>query len=179
MYRRSSKNKFALAIYNLGYLKKKQNKIEESIEFYIKASEYEDEPLTFQNIIHFDKRLEISKTFIICLTNLKLTYYYLSISEYVISKKYFIKSFSKIINKSDEFNYKFRFQFQISESENIFIYLKKFILFSPLFNLINQHFSNIQDYINKLVSIVPSIEEFEKSKKEQFKSDELKIERKN
>ena len=90
MYERSMKNKFALAAYNLGYLKEKDDKIEEAIPLYIKASEYEDEPLIFHNFKHYDRRLEISKTFIICYTNLKITEYFHSINDFERSREYFI-----------------------------------------------------------------------------------------
>lgn len=74
---------FALALYNLGYLKEKDNKTVESILYYLKASENEDMPLMFHNFHHVDKRLEISKTFVICLTNLKLVEYYFMSSNFV------------------------------------------------------------------------------------------------
>ena len=53
-YQKAAKNKFALAEYNLGFLSETNGKINESIEFYLKASEYENEPLIFHNnyILH-------------------------------------------------------------------------------------------------------------------------------
>ena len=77
MFKKASKQKFAISEYNLGFLNESIEKVEESIEYYIKVSEDEDEPLMFHNIEHDDKRLEISKIFIIGLANLKLTEYFL------------------------------------------------------------------------------------------------------
>lgn len=53
----------------------KENKKKESIEYFKLASKHESEPLQFREITRYDKRLELSKTFIICFTNLKLTEY--------------------------------------------------------------------------------------------------------
>lgn len=77
MYESSSKHNFSIAQYNLGYIFEQEGNNKEFIDSYIKASENEDSPLIFRSYVHQDKRLEISKTFIICLANLKLTKYYL------------------------------------------------------------------------------------------------------
>ena len=136
LYERSSRHHFAIAEYNLGYIKEKDAKIEDAIEYYIKASEHEDEPLMFQNNLHIDYRLNISKMFIICFTNLKLVDYFLSKSNYEEARKYFIKSFSKFsLNKEP---YEFRFKYQPEQKEDCFAYLRSYILGFPLFNLINQ-----------------------------------------
>ncbi|KAK8849255.1 hypothetical protein M9Y10_018622 [Tritrichomonas musculus] len=45
----------------------------------------------------------------------------------------------------------------MNEGENIFSYLKSFILLSPLFNLENQPFQNIVDYIDELHLDTPNI----------------------
>ena len=42
----------------------KENKIEKSIEYFIRASDHEYEPLIYRDITRDDKRLKISKTFI-------------------------------------------------------------------------------------------------------------------
>lgn len=120
MYEKASKNKFALAEYNLAYLC--ENK-EESIEHYKKASEIEDEPLMFHNARHNDKQLEISKTFIICHANLKLCLYYLLEQKYNESRTYFIKSFRKLIHSKHQFS---------------IFNLKTFIFEFPPFSLKNQ-----------------------------------------
>ncbi|KAK8865333.1 hypothetical protein M9Y10_010874 [Tritrichomonas musculus] len=140
MYERSSEHHFALAEYNLGHMFEKDNKIEESINFYKKASEDEDVKLIFQNHKHYDKKLEISKTFIICFTNLKLTEYYLSLENYEESRKYFIKAFNKLLSNE---TYQFLFKFDSNENDNLFSYLKSFLLGFPLFNIANQPYLNL------------------------------------
>ncbi|KAK8843652.1 hypothetical protein M9Y10_024715 [Tritrichomonas musculus] len=142
MYQRSSKHNFALAEFNLGYLKGKNNLIEKSIKHYLNASAYEDEPLIFHNHRHIDNQLEISKTFIICLANLKLTDYYLYNEDYEESKKYFAKSLHKI--RDDKLQYQFRFHFNIEDKGNPFSYIKKYILNFPAFNLMNHPESNME-----------------------------------
>lgn len=133
-YEKSSKNHFALADYNIGYLKEKNGDISGAIECYKKASENEDCPLIFHNVQIFDKRLSISKTFIMCLTNLKLTEYYFLPNSFNESKKYFIKIFGKL-NVESNSSYKFNFIFNPDDNENQFSYLKYFILCFPLFDI--------------------------------------------
>lgn len=60
-FEKASKNHFALAEYNLGHLEEKEGKIEKAIEFFIKASDDENEKLIFHNTKINDKRLKISK----------------------------------------------------------------------------------------------------------------------
>ena len=104
MYERSSKHRFALSEYNLGYLFENDGKTEESIEYYKRASEHVDEPLIFRKCECHDKRLEISKKFIICFTNLKLTKYYLIEQKYDKCKRYFKKAIEMLnSNKSYQF----------------------------------------------------------------------------
>ena len=138
MYKRSSEHKFALADFNLGLLAEKENDLKKSIEYYIKASDNENEPLIFHQYKHIDKRLEISKIFIICLTNLKLVDFYFKQSKNDEAKKYFIKAFNNL--QLDE-SYKFKFEF----INNRFSYLKTFILNHPIFNLKNQPNLNLKD----------------------------------
>ncbi|KAK8838036.1 Interleukin-1 receptor-associated kinase 4 [Tritrichomonas musculus] len=139
MYKRSSKHNFALAEFNLARIKEKDNKIEKSIKYYSRCSEHEDESLKFHNHIHHDKRLEISKIFIICLANMKLVEYHFIQSNYEEAKKFFSKAFSKIKLNDERLSYKFLFQFnEKNNGENIFSYLKKYIINFPLFNLNNQ-----------------------------------------
>ena len=141
MYERSSKHSFALAEYNLGYMKEKDEKIDEAIEFYVKASDHEEEPLIFHNIQYIDIRLEVSKVFILRFVNLKLCVYYLSKSNLDESKKFFIKSLSKLEEESDlpdNLTYHFEFRFPKNVKKNPFSYIKDFILQYPPFNLNNQ-----------------------------------------
>lgn len=139
MFKRSSKHHFAMAEYNLGYLKELNGKIEESIDYYKKASEDENYPLIFRNNINNDERLRISKAFIICFVDLKLVDYYLGKSNFSAAKKFFIKAYSKLYFKKVEITYKFRFEYHKQKAnENPFSYLRFFILNFPTFNLKNQ-----------------------------------------
>lgn len=82
--------------------------------------------------------LYISKTFIICLTNLKLTNYFLSLSEYSKAKKYLIRSLSKMNFNKGNLADKFKIKVKIDNyDKNMFLYLKKYILNFPSFNLAN------------------------------------------
>ncbi|KAK8899320.1 hypothetical protein M9Y10_001633 [Tritrichomonas musculus] len=148
MYTKSSKKHFALAEYNLAHYLENNDKNEESITYYIRASEDENLQLSFQNHRHNDKQLEISKKFIICLTNLKLTKFYFSNENLNESKKYFIRTFAKFESSS----YKFHFRFVNEKAKNPFLYLKAFIFNFPSFNLINQPYLNlnIKDDIKNL-----------------------------
>ncbi|KAK8849286.1 hypothetical protein M9Y10_018655 [Tritrichomonas musculus] len=144
MYNKASKKKFALSDFNLGFLLETEGKKDESIQYYRDAIMNENNELIFHNVTFNDKRLEISKSFITCLANLKLTEYYLTKSNFVEAKKFFIKSFEKIINNS---SYRFCYHFQHNSD---FSYLKHFILNYPLFNLKNQpNLHSIFDQIMK------------------------------
>ena len=150
MFSRSSKHNFSLAEFNLAHIREEENKINESIKYYILASEHEDEPLTYHNITHYDKRLEISKTFIICFTNLKLVEYYFLDGKYDEAKKYFNKAFKKLKIINDNHNKKLIFNIRIKTklfSYDMFSYLKFYILNFPLFNLINQTDLNLDQTI--------------------------------
>lgn len=138
MYEGAHRHKFALAEFILGYLYEDKNEFEKSIYYYEEASNHEDEPLIYKGIYFDDIRLEVSKTFIICFTNLKLAYYYFSQLRYFESKKYFIKAFSKLHMKSDDQSYSFQYSIQKDNLKGIFKYLEEFIIHFPLFNLDNQ-----------------------------------------
>ncbi|KAK8840254.1 hypothetical protein M9Y10_031199 [Tritrichomonas musculus] len=131
MYERSSKSNFSLSEYNLANLLEKEGNLKESINYYKRASDHENDVLVYRGKRIEDKRLEISKKFIICLTNLKLVDYYLAKSNYIKTKKYFIRSLSKLID--NEISYKFKFIF--NQNQNSFSYLWKFIYEFPLFHL--------------------------------------------
>lgn len=78
MYTRSSEHKFSLAKYNLGHLYEENKNEQKAFEYYIKASEDEDELLVYRNANIEDDEIEISKNFIMCLTNLIIVENYLS-----------------------------------------------------------------------------------------------------
>lgn len=149
MFKKAARSYFALSQYNLGYIQEEEGKIEEANIYYRQASENEDKPLIFHNFIHNDKRFDISKTFIICYTNLKLVDYYLSELKFDEAREYFLKSLQKLIS-----NYKIEFHLNENDNniEKLLSYLKSLILKFPLFNLINQpNLSHDQiQYLNKL-----------------------------
>ena len=146
MFERSSENFFALAEFNLACMKEKENQMQEAIEYLIKASEHEDQPLLYKNFHHYDKRLEISKKFILCFTNLKLSLHFLKESNFDESRKYFVKSFAKLNDKT----YRFEFHLNKEMAKNMFSYLKKYIIHYPPFNFKNQPYENIKKYISDL-----------------------------
>ena len=149
MYKKSAKKKFALADFNLAKLYEKQGKIEKSIKHYIIASENEDSPLIFHNFEFFDILLFISTIFIMCFTNLKLTEYYFSKSNFKESKKYFLKAFAKFNLNDPKTTYQFKLVYHKGKIKDIFTYIKKFILNFPLFhqsdfNLANNKYKEIR-----------------------------------
>lgn len=133
-YKRSSEHKFALAEYNLGHLYEKNGKIEESIKYYILASDHINELLFFHTTFHSDFILEISKEFVISYSDIKLVKYFLLKHNFDDAKKYYQKVFSRI--KNDK--YLFQFCFPKDKSKNVFSYLKAFIFGYPIFNITNQ-----------------------------------------
>ena len=158
MYQRSSEHHFALAEYNLGYLREKENKIKDAIDYYIKASEDEDIQINFHGVVYKDKRLEISKMFIICMTNLKLVDYFFQ-SNLKDAKYYFIKAFSKLKIDERDSNYSFHFQAQNDDPKKFFKYIKDFIINFPLFNFsktnAKEKFVKIQLQLNQNIIYLP------------------------
>ena len=109
MFMKSSKHEFSLSEYNLSQIYAKENKTKKSIEYLKRASDHANKSLIFRDITRYDMKLEISKLFIICFTNIKLTEYYFSNGEYDESKKYFIKAFTY---NDPTYPFKFQIQFQ-------------------------------------------------------------------
>lgn len=141
-YERSSDQFFALAEYNLGYIKEKCGKYGDPYEYYSRASDHEDNALIYREEKVIDNRLEISKIFILCLTNLKLMLHFYDLeclnqdeSKFELTKKYFIRSLLKL---TKDCLYKFHFKCEIKKGKIDFSYLHRFILNHPLFNLRNQ-----------------------------------------
>ena len=152
MFLRASKHNFAIAEYNLGYLYEINNKREESIQMYIKASIDEDEPFIFHGKHYEDKRLSISKSFIICFTNLKLAFYYLAESDFENSKRYFIKSFSKFnLNEKSPNN-----------MNEIFTYFEDFIYELPLFKKITKQILEMNKDQEKIDLPIHYLDSFDK-----------------
>lgn len=144
LFEKVSKKHFSLSEFNLGYLYEIDNKTKESLEHYIKASEYESEPIVFRNRIIYDERLDISKTFIICYSNLKLSHYYskqqkLQVkSNEKLSHEYFMKAmfhhlFSLIFHLK-KYSYTFNFKTEKNKESYIITNLRDFILKNPLFH---------------------------------------------
>lgn len=140
MFEKALKNNFALAAFNLGFLREKNGRSEEAIQYYIDASDNENSPLMFHGHKYYDERLEISKKFILCCANLKLAEFYFSNSNYDESQKYFVRAIMNLNIKCENFSYQFLFKFNKEETKNAFSYLKSFIWGFPLFNL-EDHFS--------------------------------------
>lgn len=135
-FEKASRKSFALSFYNLGYIAEKNGIIDESINYYQLASEYENEKLYFHNSIHYDDLLEISKKFIICFTNLKLAEYYFSKNNIEQSKMYFTKSLNFIILMNLTVGK--RFVFKYKEESNPYIFLSDLIFNFPFFFLQEQ-----------------------------------------
>lgn len=91
-YNRESKNHFALAEFNLGRVNEKTQNYAESFVHYELAIKYENEPLIFQFYKYFDERLEISKSFIICFTNLKLCLHNIKLNNIKLAINNFINA---------------------------------------------------------------------------------------
>ncbi|KAK8854359.1 hypothetical protein M9Y10_016919 [Tritrichomonas musculus] len=180
MYEEAAKYSFCLAEYNLGHMKEKDGNMKESIEFYKRASKHEKEPLIFRNHHYGSMRLDISKKFIICFTNLKLTHYYFSNAQYKKAKKYFVKMVINL-NISDVDNqYHFHFHFDKRRKKNLFSYIKYFIINFPLFDLKNQININLNVFdvkdvechtynINKSVSKLNETHNKDNNNKEKLK----------
>ncbi|KAK8865535.1 Interleukin-1 receptor-associated kinase 4 [Tritrichomonas musculus] len=137
----SIKNNFVLAFYNLGYYYEKEGNVEMSIDYYIKASNHENEPLMFQGREIFDKQLEISKIFILCLTNLKLARYYSSQNNISLVKDHFVKAFAKLVGENVVFCHQ-----KINEKIE-FSFLREIIFNFPDFDFPDQIKNNKKESI--------------------------------
>lgn len=135
MYENASGQRFALSEFNLGYNREKEGKAQESIKYFTSASDHEDELLRYKHIINYDKRLELSKTFVICLANLKLVKYFLLKSKFDESRKYFIRIFAKIIDETDPF----RKKINATGIKSIFKSLKSMIFCSKIIQNIHMN----------------------------------------
>lgn len=116
----------------------------------------EKTPIEYLRFHYNDNIFDISKSFIICCANLKLTKYYFSQKNYDESKYYFQNFFMSIMSDKYPFNI-------------LFSYLKKYILNSPLFGLIdNQMLSfknkNIKENNTQFNLISNNLNEKQKSK---------------
>lgn len=94
------KDHISFAEFVLGFINEKEGNFDESIKFYIRASNHANVQILLFNLHVYDEKYELSKMFILCLTNLKLSHYFLlqkntkeNITE---AKKYFIRAFFKL-----------------------------------------------------------------------------------
>ena len=157
LFEEAGKQNFALALYNLGYMNEQNEKIDKAIYFYTQASKNEDEPLIFKHKKIEDEHLEISKTFIFCLMNLKLTKYYLSKYQYERSDSFFRSAFHRMKNFSVELDDR--------ANNNMFSNLKTFIFNYPDFHL---NLKENENQFNKSLSrkiILPSMSQSKKVEK--------------
>lgn len=140
MFEKASKSHFLLASFNMAHLLEANNENANAIQYYIKASDDGDSNLSMKyfsfdfkiedELFEFeDESLEISMTFISCLTNLKLVIYSLSDSDLSSGKRFFIKSFSKMKKKTPFL------QLNPNKKETIIQSLRSFIFNYPDFNL--------------------------------------------
>ena len=146
MYERSCEKHFALAHFNLGHFYEKEENIEEAFNQYRLASQYENSVYMFRDqIINDDERLNLSKTFLICFTNLKLVQLYLNNEptplDIEIAKEYLFKAiFNPLIRlllNQNCISYSFHFRSENEKISNI----NDFFLNFPLFNVENEESS--------------------------------------
>lgn len=139
MYEKASKHHFSFSEFNLGRIKEIQGNIDESIEHFKKASEYENEILIFRNQITDDRRLEISKSYITSFTNFKLFHYYKQIDvklSYDFLLNALFRPIFKLLFMMKSKSFTFVFETTQINDALIVTNLKDFILNFPLF-LIN------------------------------------------
>ena len=131
-YEKSSKHKFALAEYNLGYIYEKENEIQQSIEHYKKALEYENEQLIFHSKEVYDEKLQISNMFITSFINMKLIY----IEEETNIKKHFYNAIFRpliyLLSQSQENSYSFQLNAEMYQGKYYVTNLNDFLLYIPL-----------------------------------------------
>lgn len=145
---------FTLSEFNLARLyEKDEEKHDISIQYLFKVVQHENEPLAFLNHFYYDEQLEISKSFITCIANLKLCLYYLSQNNFVSSQKYFINAIFRPIFKylfSDYHqSYSFNIEIKFDHNEKITTNFGDFIINFPMYqyNDVNP-ISSIWDKIN-------------------------------
>lgn len=134
-YKKASKKKFILSMFNLARLYESKKKNERSNQLYLELLKYNIEPLCFKNQIIEDERLEVSNVFVKCYTNLKMILYQFQKKESVEKiKKYLINAifgnFFKYLFSSNTVSY----QLVIHKKDTNW-HLKYLLLHFPLFNL--------------------------------------------
>ena len=144
-YQKASGYRFAISEFNLGHMFE-ENGNSEYINHYKKVIEYGNENFVFHNNIIKDERLEISKTFILCYTNLKLSLYHIKQEIQFNEKKsneYFLYSmllslFVLLLNSKQK-SYAFNFRTITKNGQKIIAGLKEFLINNPLYFPFNQN----------------------------------------
>ncbi|KAK8886404.1 hypothetical protein M9Y10_041867 [Tritrichomonas musculus] len=134
-YDRASKQKFAISEFIFGHEKDSEKKYDDAIKHYLLAIQYECEPLkSWINNFIFDKRLDISKIFLIFFANLKLTLYNVDV-------KYFIncifRPVIKLLLENNDKSFYFNWEIIKNGGESIMTNLHKFIFGFLLFDMQN------------------------------------------
>lgn len=138
MFNRSSKHQFAMAEFNLAHFYEQEGEIDESIKHYELVSQYENVAFTFRGqLIDDDERLNVSKMFLTCFANLKLTLFYLNKIE--TAQEYLMKSIFqplfRLLVQPTRHSYSFTFKCNHQNGGAKITNLKDFYLNFPLFNL--------------------------------------------
>ena len=144
-YQKASGYRFAISEFNLGHMFE-ENGNSEYINHYKKVIEYGNENFVFHNNIIKDERLEISKTFILCYTNLKLSLYHIKQEIQFNEKKsneYFLYSmllslFVLLLNSKQK-SYAFNFRTITKNGQKIIAGLKELLINNPLYFPNNQN----------------------------------------
>lgn len=128
-FKKSSKKNFAVADYNLAYIYEKEGDIKKANEHYMKASNEANDPIIYRNPNLNDERYELSKKFIICLTNLKLLEYYLPEHDKNLLKQLFTDAISILKIDGHDFSIKIEASIQNEKIKNnkLFSCLRTFI----------------------------------------------------
>lgn len=101
-YKKASNKNYPLAEFNLGQLIERTEGIEEAINYYVSASKHEKEKFIYHKYEVNDELINLSLSFIILLTNLKLIHYYINKEKEEKAEEYIIKIYNQIMNPSDD-----------------------------------------------------------------------------
>ena len=181
MFEKSSKNHFSIAEFNLGNYYEINKNIEQAIEHYLLESEYENNQIIFWEQMIIDKKLEISKLFIDCYTNLRLSkfYFYENNKSNDVKKafNFFLKAifrplFYLLFHEEDE---SFVFNFD-TNNNNFIVNLKNLIFGNKLFHDKNSNFIGWTSFKNNSMDFIELNLQINKSKKNIF--NEMKNEKK-
>lgn len=144
LFTSSPQEKFALSFFIRSIIHDKDGEEERCISFLNKASDLENEQLSFKDYAIYDERLDISKSFILSYSNLKLYKYHLS-KNIEVSIIFFLKSLFRplfrLLFQTKKKSYSFTFQTTYDKEVLIITNLKDFILNNPLYHLNSKSFT--------------------------------------